>query len=234
MQFVPDQVMGYDRAITMFSPDGRLLQVEYAQKAVSQGSMALGVSCKSGVILMADRARPDKLVVQNSTNKIFKIEKHISSTAAGYICDARVLVKKCRLKAQQYKLTYGEEIDTESIIKYISDLEQAYTQYGGVRPFGVSFLIGGFDKKGSQLYIAEPTGTYFQYKAKAIGSGAVEANKLLEKNYKESMDIKAGIKLAISAFKKSLGKEFNFIRLETCIVSKDGVKLISSDELKRY
>ncbi len=168
MQFVPNQVMGYDRAATMFSPDGRLLQVEYAKKAVSLGAMAVGVAYKDGIVLMADRHRIDKLLVAESVKKIAKISDKILATSAGYIPDARVLVKRCRVKAQQHKLTYGEDIDVEGLIKYVSDIIQAYTQYGGIRPFGVSLLLGGVDSKGPQLFLLEPTGTYFQYKAKSI------------------------------------------------------------------
>lgn len=232
MQFVPNQVMGYDRAITMFSPDGRLLQVEYAKKAVSLGSMALGVAFKDGILLMADKHREDKLVIAGSVRKVSRINSNIISTSAGYIPDARVLVKKCRVRAQQHKITYGEDMDVEGIVKYVADIEQAYTQYGGIRPFGISLLVGGHDRKGPQIYLIEPTGTYFQYKAKAIGMNSSEANKHLEKDYRENIDLKAAIKLAIGAFKKALGKEFSIEKLECEAVTKDGIKELKSGDLK--
>ncbi len=234
MQFVPNQVMGYDRAITMFSPDGRLLQVEYAKKAVSLGRMALCVAFKDGILLMADKHREDKLVIAESVKKLSRINSNILITAAGYLADARILTKKCRVRAQQHKITYGEEMDVEGIAKYVADIEQAYTQYGGIRPFGISLLIGGYDSKGPQVFLLEPTGTYFQYKAKAIGMNADETNKYFEANYKGKLDANGAIKLAIGAFKKALGKDFSSEKLETAIVTKDGIKGIPSSELKKY
>lgn len=233
MQFVPSQVMGYDRAITMFSPDGRLLQVEYAKKAVSLGAMALGIAFKDGIVLMADRHRIDKLLVADSVKKIAKINDKILATSAGYIPDARVIIKRCRVKAQQHRLTYGEDIDVEGLTKHVADIIQAYTQYGGIRPFGVSLLIGGADSKGPQLFLLEPTGTYFQYKAKAIGMSSTEANEFLEKEYREKMDKAEAIKLAIQTFKKALGKEYSVDRLETSVVTKDGIIEIQEAELKK-
>jgi len=224
--------MGYDRAITMFSPDGRLLQVEYAKKAVSLGRMSLGIVFKGGILLMSDKHRADKLVIADSVRKVSNINKNIIATSAGYIPDARVLISKCRVRAQQHKITYGEEIDVESIVKYVADIEQAYTQYGGIRPFGISLLIGGYDQKGEQIYVIEPTGTYFQYKAKAIGMNSEVANKYFESKYKSDIDEKSAIKLAIGAFKKALGKEFSVERLEAKAVTEQGIKNIKNSELR--
>ena len=224
MQMLPQQVMGYDRAITVFSPDGRLLQVEYAKKAVSQGALALGIVYKDGVLLMADRRITDALIEPKSIKKIFNVDKHLSMTAAGYISDARVLVKKCRVEAQQHRLTYGEEIDVESLMNFIADMEQAYTQYGGIRPFGISLLVAGVDKKGPSLFMSEPSGVYFKYKAKALGMNATEANKILEKKYKKNLSQEQVLKLALSIFQKSLGKEFNKNRIEAFTITKTGLK----------
>jgi proteasome alpha subunit len=235
MQFMPNQVMGYDRAITVFSPDGRLLQVEYAKKAVSLGALAVGITFKDGVILMADRYRTDKLLIPKSVNKVFKIENHLNLTSAGFISDARVIVKKCRVRAQQHKVTYGEPIDVEGLVKYIADLEQAYTQYGGIRPFGISILIGGTEaRNGSSLFLIEPSGIYFKYHAKAVGMRAEDADKMLEKGYKNNMDVKAAMKLALSVFKKILGKEFSPSRLETAIITAKGTEEIESEKLSKY
>lgn len=234
MQFMPNQVMGYDRAITVFSPDGRLLQVEYAKKAVGLGALALGITFKDGVLLMADRHRTDKLLINESVKKVFKIESHINLTSAGFISDARVIVKRSRVRAQQHKITYGEPIDIEGLVRYIADLEQAYTQYGGIRPFGISLLIGGIEpRKGASLYLIEPSGIYFKYRAKAVGMSSEEANKILEKGFKENMDLKAAVKLAVSAFKKVLGKEFALSRLETSAVTAKGTEVIASEALNR-
>jgi proteasome alpha subunit len=235
MQFMPNQVMGYDRAITVFSPDGRLLQVEYAKKAVGLGALALGITFKEGVLLMADRHRTDKLLIPKSVKKVFMIENHLALTSAGFISDARVIVKRSRVRAQQHQITYGEPIDVEGLVKYIADLEQAYTQYGGIRPFGVSLLIGGVEaRKGSSLFLIEPSGIYFKYKAKAVGMSSEEADKILEKNFKENMDVKSAIKLAQLIFKKILGKDYTLARLETSVVTKKGTDEIASEALSKY
>jgi len=226
VQLLPQQVMGYDRAITVFSPDGRLLQVEYAKKAVSQGAMTMGLVYKDGVLLIADRRIMDKLQVAESIRKINKIDNHILSTFSGLTSDARVLVKKCRVFAQQHKLTYGEPVDVEGVVKYICDTEQMHTLYGGIRPFGISFLVGGVDKKGKQLFVTEPSGIYSGYKAKAIGLNSTEANKLLEKKYKDNLSKDDAVKLAIDIFKQVLEKEFNLERLEAQAVTEKGIENI--------
>lgn len=227
MQVVPEEkAMGYDRAITIFSPDGRLLQVEYAKKAVSAGAMTMGVVYKDGVLLIADRRIADKLIVPESVKKISQIDDYILSTFSGFTSDARVLVKRCRVYAQQHKLTYGENIDVEGIVKYISDTEQTHTLYGGIRPFGISFLMAGVDLKGLQLFVTEPSGIYSKYLAKAIGLGSPDANKLLEKKYKDGLKKDDAIKLAIEIFKQVLDKEFSFDRLEAAVITKEGIEKV--------
>ena len=132
-QPMPHQLMGYDRAITMFSPDGRLLQVEYAKKTVSQGSTAIGVACKDGVVLLADKRIVDSLIIPESVEKIFEIDEHIAATASGILSDARVLVERARVKAQQHRVTFDSPIDTLSIVKSTSSLSQVTTQSAGWR-----------------------------------------------------------------------------------------------------
>lgn len=224
MQVLPQQAMGYDRAITVFSPDGRLLQVEYAKKAVGVGAMTIGLVYKDGVLLIADRRIIDKLVIPESIKKISEIDAHIISTFSGLTSDARVLVKKCRLYAQQHRMTYGEPIDIEGVVKYISDLGQAFTQYAGMRPFGVSFLMAGVDIKGEQLFVTDPTGVYSKYKARAIGLGSTNANELLVKRYKPDLKLDAILKLAVDIFKEVMQKEFSYDRLEASIVTSKGVQ----------
>lgn len=226
MQVLPSQAMGYDRAITVFSPDGRILQIEYAKKAVSAGAMALGIVYKDGVLLAADRRITEKLLVIDSVKKIAQIDDHVISTFAGYTMDARIIIKRMRVFAQQHKLTYGEEIDTEGVVKYMSDISQAYTQYSGIRPFGISFLMAGIDKKGSQLIMTEPSGIYMQYYAKAIGAGSTEVTKTLEKRWKEGLKLEDAKKLAVDVFKEALDKEFSIDRLEASAVTKEGVQKV--------
>ena len=226
MQVIPNQAMGYDRAITVFSPDGRILQVEYAKKAIDSGSLIIGVTCKDGVVLAADTHRFDPLIVKESLSKVEKVNDNIIITSAGYIGDARVLLKKARVKAQNHKMTYGEELSGEALARYLSDICQSYTQYGGIRPFGVSFLLGDVTD-GPPLFATEPAGIFFQYKAKAIGNGAMEANKFLEKSWKPGLSIEQGADLAKKVFKKVLGKEFEPGRLQFMVTTSKGIKTMS-------
>jgi len=224
MKIAPNMDMGYDRAITIFNPEGRLLQVEYAQKAVASGAITIGLVCKDCVILVADRRKSDSLLVANTLQKIFGLDKHIGAAAAGIMADARILVRIGRDHAQQHMLTYGERIDTNSLVRHIADIMQAYTQYGGIRPFGISLLFGGVDKTGPQLHVVDPTGTYFQYKARAVGSGATAANALLSAKYKDSMSSEQGIKLAKNILKKVLKREYSPEKIECFVVKHSGIK----------
>ncbi len=234
MTQMPQELMGYDRAITVFSPDGRLLQVEYARKTVSQGTPAVGVVCKNSVVLIADKRIIDPLVVVKSVEKIFQIDEHIGATMSGLISDGRVLIERAQEEAQKHKLTYGESIDVWSIVKNICDFKQAYTQYAGTRPFGVSLLIAGFDG-GPHLFVTEPSGIYFEYHATGIGEGSEIINEYLKKNYKEGMNTEQGIKLAINSIKKALGANFDPTRIEAALISSDKkYKKISYKELMKY
>ncbi len=218
MQPMSHQVMGYDRAITMFSPDGRLLQVEYAKKTVKQGSTAIGMVCKDGVLLVTDKRIVDKLIVTEAVEKIWQVDEHIAATASGILSDARVLIERAQLRAQQHRMTYDSLIDVLSIVKDICDLKQICTQSAGLRPFGVSTLVAGIDGKESSLYETDPTGIYFQYKATAIGEGEAEVEEILHKHYKSDMTIEDGLRLAIKALTKVLGNDFSINRIDAAYV----------------
>ncbi len=230
------QMMGYDRAITMFSPDGRLLQVEYAKKTVKQGSTAVGLRCKDGVLLITDKRIIDKLVVPESVEKIFKIDDHIIATAAGIISDARVLVDRAQVKSQQHRVTYDSPIDVLTIVKDICSLKQLCTQSGGLRPFGVSLLVTGIDESGARLFQTDPTGIYFEYKGIAIGEFEAEITEILHKDYKESMSIEEGLKLVITALSKIIGTDLNADRLDAALIKNDTrkIKKLTAEELKKY
>ena len=218
MQEGSHQMMGYDRASTMFSPDGRLLQVEYAKEAVKQGSTAIGIVCKDGVVLVADKRVVDKLIVAKSVEKIFQVDQHIAGTAVGYVMDGRVLIERAQLISQQHRITYGVPIETMGLVKEICDIKQSYTQYGGARPFGVSLLFVGKDDGQNVLFVTEPTGIYFEYRATAVGESSELAKEILRKEYTENLSVDEGIKLAIKALKKVLGKEFELARIGGAIV----------------
>ncbi len=210
--------MGYDRAITMFSPDGRLLQVEYAKKTVKQGSTAIGIVCKEGVVLVTDKRIVDSLVVPEAVEKIYQIDDHIGATASGILSDARVLVERAQLRAQQHRVTYDTPIDTVSIVKDICNLKQICTQSGGLRPFGVSLLIVGIDESGPKLFETDPTGIFFQYRATAIGEGETEIEDMLRKEYKADMNLQDSLKLGVRALYRILDKELGVERVDCAYI----------------
>lgn len=228
--------MGYDRSITMFSPDGRLLQVEYAKKTVKQGSTALGIACKDGIVFIADKRVTSKLMVPGAIEKMFRIDDHIGATAAGIISDARVLVDRSQLKAQQHAVTYDSKIDILSIVKDMCDLKQICTQSAGLRPFGVSMLVGGVEEDGEvKLFLTEPYGLYFQYRAAVIGEGEAEIEPILLKKYRANMTVEEGLRLGLSLMKDFLKAEFNFERVDAAFVDAKDKKYtkLSDDELRK-
>ncbi|AIF68843.1 proteasome subunit alpha [Palaeococcus pacificus DY20341] len=202
MAFVPPQA-GYDRAITVFSPDGRLFQVQYAREAVKRGATAVGVKCKEGVVLAVEKRVTSRLIEPESYEKIFQIDEHIAAASSGIIADARILVDRARLEAQIYRLTYGEPVPLTVLVKKICDLKQMHTQYGGVRPFGAALLMAGVNEK-PELFETDPSGAYFEWKAVAIGSGRNIAMAIFEEKYREDMDMDEAIKLAIFALAKTM------------------------------
>ena len=228
MQPMQHQMMGYDRAITMFSPDGRLLQVEYAKKTVRQGSTAIGMVCSDGVLLVADKRVVDSLIVPESVEKIWQIDDNIGAAASGILSDARVLIDRAQLKAQQNRLTYDSDIDTLTIVKDICDLKQICTQSGGLRPFGVSILVAGIDDHTPRLFETDPIGIYFQYRATAIGEGEIEVEEILHSEYKPELTIEEGLRLSIKALKKVLGENFNVERIDAAYIA------IAEKKFKRF
>jgi len=224
MEQMQHQMMGYDRSIAMFSPDGRLLQVEYAKKTVRQGSTAVGIVCKDGVLLVTDKRIVDPLVVSDAIEKIFKVDDHIVATAAGILSDARVLIEMAQLKAQQHKVTYDTPIDTLTVVKNICNLKQICTQQAGLRPFGVSILVAGIDNGTPKLFETDPTGIFFQYKATVIGEKEPEIEEILHKKYKDSITIDEAFKLMVFTFCKVLGKEFNASRIDAAYIKTDEKK----------
>ena len=230
-QPMPHQLMGYDRAITMFSPDGRLLQVEYAKKTVKQGSTAIGIVYKEGVVFVTDKRIVDKLIIPDSVEKIFQIDDHIIATASGILSDARVLVERAQVVSQQHKMTYDSNMEVSGIVKDICNLKQMTTQSGGLRPFGVSLLIGGIDRKGPALFETDPTGIFFQYKATVIGEGEGEIEEFLAKEYKDNLSLDDALKLGLKAMKKFLSDDLTIERIDAAHVStKNSVMVRIEDE----
>ena len=193
---LPSQ-QGYDRAITIFSPDGRLYQVEYAIETVRRGAIAVGVKAKDGIILAVEE-KPHKLQLSESSHKIFQIDEHIGFAAAGYIPDARSQADNARFFSQSNRIIYDEPVDVETVAKHLADQCQQYTQFGGARPFGVALIIAGVDSYGKSLYLTDPSGTYIAYDAISIGAGSEQANDYLEKNFKQDMSLEDAAALATS------------------------------------
>lgn len=234
MQPMQHQMMGYDRAITMFSPDGRLLQVEYAKKTVRLGNTAIGMVCKDGVLLVTDKRIASKLVVPEAIEKIFVVDDHIIATAAGIMSDARVLVERSREKAQSYRVTYDSPIDILTIVKDIADLKQFCTQSGGLRPFGVSMLIAGVDESGLRLFQTDPTGLYYEYHAVVIGEGEEEIEQLLQKEYKDTLSVSEGLLLAVKALKNTLNNNFSAERVDAVHIDTEGkMHKVSMSQIKK-
>ena len=198
------QPANYDRAATMFSPDGRLYQVEYASKIVSQGTM--GVACKynNGVIFGAYKKINSKLLLPESVEKIFQIDDHIMAVSAGLVGDARRIVGVARQKAQENKMLYEEPSPIENLVKEVSNLKQIFTQYGGMRPFGISLIIGGIDTTGKRLFETEPSGALAEYHAIAIGKNRDKAMDYFEKQWKETMSKEAATRMLLKALEHSL------------------------------
>ncbi len=227
--------MGYDRAITVFSPDGRLFQVEYAREAVKRGATAIGVKSKEGVILIADRRVASKLLEADTIEKIYKIDEHICAATSGLVADARVLIDRARIEAQINRLTYDEPISVKELARKICDFKQQYTQFGGVRPFGVSLLIAGVDER-PRLYETDPSGALLEYKATAIGAGRNIVIEYFEKEYREDMTLEEAIIASMVAMGKAIEGELSTESVEMGVVEvKDKVfRQLTPEELAPY
>ncbi len=218
MEDIQHQQMGYDRAAQTFSPNGHILQVEYAEKTIRLGSASMGLVCSDGVVIISDRRKKDSLIVEGSANKIFEVDEHIIAVSAGITSDARVLIEKARVLAQQHRINYDSAPSTESIVKDIADVKQQFTQYGGARPFGVAMMFGGIDNK-PILFTTNVSGDYLQYNAYAIGENDEKICELLREKYKKGMSCEEGVKIAFEIFKKVQGDNFNLERFDVGIIS---------------
>jgi proteasome alpha subunit len=226
---------GYDMTPTMYSPDGRIYQVEYAIETVKRGTLAIGVSSKEGVI-MAVEEKARTLQTSNITQKIFQVDYHIGVAAAGYIPDARVQVDGARFFSQGNRMTYDESVEVATVAKHLADQAHQFTQYGGVRPNGVSMIIAGIDQKGESIYVTDPSGTYVQFSAVAIGAGSDEVNAFLEKNYDENMNLEDAASLAIAAINlKSEAKEgIKHIKMAKITAKAKVFEKVSESDLQNY
>jgi len=231
---IQHQAMGYDRTATMFSPEGHLLQVEYAEKTVRLGSSSIGMVCADGVLIVSDKRVRDKLIVLKSASKIYEIDSHMISSAAGILADARVLIERAQVLAQQHRITYDSAIEPETVIKEISNIQQQFSQYGGARPFGVSIMIVGLNQGKPELFISDITGNYLSYHANAIGENDDKIKEKLREKFKHDLTIKKGIKLAIEILEEVKGKDFDIHNLELAYIENhsEKIKRVEGAEIK--
>jgi proteasome alpha subunit len=226
---------GYDRAITVFSPDGRLYQVEYAIETVRRGTLAIGIKSRDGVVLAVEE-KTRKLQINNVTQKIFQVDDHIGVAAAGYIPDARTQVDHARFFAQSNRLINDEPVDVEGVAKNIADMAQQFTQYAGVRPFGVALILAGVDKNGSNLFLTDPSGTYIGYDAVAIGAGSDQVTDFLEKSYKADIPMAEAAALAVECIYIVSEDKSSTKNLKMAIIDTEGhaMRKVEDEELEKY
>ena len=226
---------GYDMTPTMYSPDGRIYKVEYAIETVKRGTLAIGIICSDGVIIAVEE-NPRALQVADVTQKIFQVDYHIGIAAAGYIPDARVQVDNARFFSQSSKLTYDEPVEVETVAKHLADQCHQFTQYSGVRPYGVALIIAGVDQKGGSIYVTDPSGTYVSYAAVAIGAGSEEVTDFMEKNYKPEMSLEDGAALATAAINLKSEKKDGVKHLKMSWVKKDKkiFEKVSESEIEKF
>lgn len=210
--------MGYDRAITVFSPDGRLYQVEYAREAVKRGTTAVGIKCREGVVLIVDKRVTSRLLESSSIEKIFKIDEHIGVASSGLVGDARALVDRARIECQINRVTYDEKIDVEALAKKLGDHMQTYTQFGGARPYGTALLIAGVSDGEGRLFETDPSGTLLEYKATGIGIGRNAVMKVFEEEYDFDSTVNDCIQLGIRALHDATEGKFDVNMVEIGII----------------
>jgi proteasome alpha subunit len=217
----PQYQMGYDRAITVFSPDGRLYQVEYAREAVKRGTTAVGIKAKDGVVLIVDKRVSSKLLEASSIEKIFKIDEHIGVASSGLVGDARALVDRARIECQINRVSYDEPIEVEALSKKLCDHMQSLTQYGGIRPYGTALLIAGVSDGEVRLFETDPSGTLLEYKATGIGIGRPAAMKVFEEEYNPETEIKDAIPLGLKALHSATEGKFDVDQVEIGLIAKE-------------
>lgn len=216
----PQYQMGYDRAITVFSPDGRLYQVEYAREAVKRGTTAVGIKAKDGVVLIVDKRVSSKLLEASSIEKIFKIDEHIGVASSGLVGDARSLVDRARVECQINRVSYDDPIEVETLAKKLCDHMQTLTQYGGIRPYGTALLIAGVSDGECRLFETDPSGTLLEYKATGIGIGRPAAMKVFEEEYNPESEIKDVILLGLKALHSATEGKFDVDTVEIGVIGR--------------
>ncbi len=226
----------YDGAITIFSPEGRIYQVEYALELVKRGSPIVGVKSEEGVVLAVLEPQLSKLAAPTNSKKIFRIDDHVGVAIAGLSPDARVLIKQARLYCQSNKMTYDEPADVEDLASGVGDLLQRYTQNAGVRPFGVSLLFGGVDDHRVSLLATDPSGSYRGYRATAVGRNSKKAVSVLQQEYRKEITLDEAIALSVQALKEASENDLSADGMNIAVVTKESKKFrtLSVEEIQKY
>lgn len=225
----------YSFSLTTFSPSGKLVQIEYALNAVAAGATSLGIKAKNGIVLATEKRLPSPLMDESTIDKVTSITGNIGMVYAGMGPDSRVLLKKARNYAQSYYRTYKESIPVSQLVRQVASVMQEFTQSGGVRPFGVSLLVAGFDEEGPHLYQVDPSGSYFAWKASAIGKNMVNGKTFLEKRYSDDMELEDAIHTALLTIKEGFEGQVTENNIEVGIVSDDlKFKKLTPAEVKDY
>jgi 20S proteasome subunit alpha 2 len=224
----------YSFSLTTFSPSGKLVQIEYALAAVAAGAPSVGIKASNGVVVATEKKHKSVLYEEHSIVKVEMITKHIGMIYSGMGPDYRLLVRRARKIAQQYFLMYNEPIPTSQLVQRVAYIMQEYTQSGGVRPFGVSLLIAGWDSDRPFLYQCDPSGAYFAWKATAMGKNHINGKSFLEKRYSEELELEDAIHTAILTLKEGFEGQMTADNIEIGICNKEGFKRLTPAEVKDY
>ncbi|WP_313695371.1 archaeal proteasome endopeptidase complex subunit alpha [Halorarum halobium] len=222
----------YDRGTSLFSPDGRIYQVEYAREAVSRGAPSVGVRTADGVVLAAQARASSTLMESESIEKLHKLDDHVGTASAGHVADARQLIDYARRMAQGNRLRYGESVGVETLTKHVTDHIQENTQRGGTRPYGAALLVGGVENGRARLFGADPSGTPHEWKATAIGGSRSEIQEVLEEGWTDQLSLDGGIDLALRALLTADDElEAGDLSIAT-ITAADGYRALSTDDIE--
>mmetsp|Transcript_1099 Transcript_1099/g.1419 ORF Transcript_1099/g.1419 Transcript_1099/m.1419 type:complete len:246 (-) Transcript_1099:93-830(-) len=225
----------YDQGVNTFDPDGRLFQVEYALQAIKLGSTAIGVRTNEGVVLAVEKRLASPLVEADSVEKVMEIDTHLGAAMSGLVADARTLIDKARVEAQNHVFTFNEPMRVASVAQSISDVAIGFGKGDDVpsRPFGVALLLAGVDENGPQLYNTDPTGTFSKWDARAIGSGSEGASNALQEEYNSNMSLDEGLTLALKVLKQVMEEKVDVTNVEVATVTaSDGYKLLDPTRLQ--
>ncbi|DBB12802.1 hypothetical protein WJX82_004593 [Trebouxia sp. C0006] len=225
----------YSFSLTTFSPSGKLVQIEYALNAVSAGTTSLGIKATNGVVIATEKKLRSSLVDETTVQRISTLTPNIGVAYSGMGPDSRVLVRKARKQAQAYYQLYKEQIPVAQLCREVATVMQEFTQSGGVRPFGVSLLLAGYDENGPQLYQIDPSGSYFAWKASAIGKNMTNAKTFLEKRYSDDMEIEDAVHTALLTLKEGFEGQISGENIEVAIVGPDqAFKVLTAAEVSDY